>query len=151
MSTQLNFSSLLVPVDFSPASSSAVDCATSLASGEQPVLILLHVIDASLVEFAASHGWGAAEGIAAQMRQQAAAELEIYQERAKEGVDVDCIISEGVPFLEILRKADDFAIDAIVIGKVGRRGALDKLLFGGTAEKVLRGSRHPVIVLPFDE
>jgi nucleotide-binding universal stress UspA family protein len=63
-------------------------------------------------------------------------------------IAVDTLISEGLPFLEILRKADDFAVDAIVLGKIGTRGPVEKLLFGSTAEKVLRGSRRPVIVLP---
>ena len=150
MSKTIEFNSLLVPVDFSAASTAAVQRATVLASGDEPVLVLLHVIDASLVDIAESHGWGSRTGISAQMREQAEAELQRYREQTPEGIEVDTVISEGVPFLEILRKADDFAVDAIVIGKIGRRGAADKLLFGGTAEKVLRGSRHPVLVLPLD-
>ena len=64
---------------------------------------------------------------------------------------LDCdlpIICEGRPFMEILQKADDFAVDAIVMSKVGRRGKVEELLFGSTAEKVLRGSTKPVLVLP---
>lgn len=151
MDRPFDFNSLLVPVDFSPASSAAVQRAMSLASGDQPVVILLHVIDVSLVEFAVNHGWGSKAEITAQMRKQAEKDLERYRAQVPEGIEVDVLVSEGAPFLEILRKAEDFAVDAIVIGKFGWRGAVDKLLFGGTAEKVLRGSRHPVIVLPFDE
>lgn len=143
------FNSLLVPTDFSQASEAAVERAMSLASGEKPVLILLHVIDPSLVEFAAGHGWGSADEVIADMRQRAQEEMVNYEQRAQDGIEIDVIISEGVPFLEILRKAEDFAVDAIVIGKIGTRGAIEKLLFGSTAEKVLRGSRKPVIVLPF--
>ena len=149
MGDAFEFNSMLVPVDFSPASAAALDRAMSLASGATPVLILLHVIDLSLVDFATDHGWGSKEDVITKMRQRAERELELYCQRAKEriGLEIDVVISEGVPFLEILRKAEDFAVDAIIIGKTGTRGTIEKLLFGSTAEKVLRGSRRTVVVL----
>lgn len=146
----LEFNSLLVPVDFSPASQAAFQNALRLASGEKPVLIVLHVIDPTLVDFAVDHGWGSRADVTGQMRRRAEQEWDRYREQAKDGIEIDVLISEGAPFLEILRKSEDFAVDAIVIGKVGARGAVEKLLFGSTAEKVLRGSRRPVIVIPFD-
>jgi nucleotide-binding universal stress UspA family protein len=40
----------------------------------------------------------------------------------------------------------------IVMGKRGRRqGDLEEILFGSTAEKVLRGARVPVIFVPSTE
>lgn len=146
--TRFEFNSLLVPIDFSAASRAAVDQATLLASGEGPVLILLHVVDTSMIDFAVAHGWGSREDVASEMRRRAEEALAEFREHVGEDVEIDVIVSEGVPFLEILQKADDFAVDAIIIGKVGTRGALEKLLFGTTAEKVLRGSRRPVLVLP---
>lgn len=151
MSDRIQFNSLLVPVDFSPASEAAFNHAVNLASGEKPVLILLHAIDPSLVDFAVGHGWGSRAEVTAQIRRRAEEQLDAFRQRAKEGIEVETAISEGVPFLEILAKSEDFLVDAIVIGKVGARGSLEKLLFGSTAERVLRGSRRPVIVLPIEE
>jgi nucleotide-binding universal stress UspA family protein len=151
MNDPFEFNTLLVPIDFSPASEAAFGRTMSLATGEKPVLILLHVIDPTLVDFAVEHGWGSEAEITAQMRRLAEQEMEGYRERATKSTEIDTVVSEGVPFLEILRKSEDFAVDAIVLGKVGTRGAIEKLLFGSTAEKVLRGSRRPVIVLPFEE
>ncbi len=151
MNDPIQFESLLVPVDFSPVSEAAFNRALALAGGDRPVLILLHVLDPSLVEFAAAHGWGSKDEIAQQMRERAERELQNYKEGAGSRAEIDVIVSAGVPFLEILHKAEDFAVDAIVIGKIGTRGAIEKLLFGSTAEKVLRGSRRPVIVLPLEE
>lgn len=148
MTTAMEFNTLLVPVDFSPASENAFRRAQDLVSGENPVLILLHVIDPSLVAVAGTHGWGTSEEVTERMRKRAQDELEAIRTLARAGIEIDSLISEGIPFLEILRKADDFAVDAIVIGKVGTRGPIEKMLFGSTAEKVLRGSRRPVIVLP---
>jgi nucleotide-binding universal stress UspA family protein len=148
MNASLKFNCLLVPVDFSPASEAAFDQALTLARGDGAVLILLHVIDPALVNFATTHDWGTAEDVEKQMREQAKGALQSYKARAVDQCEIDTIVSTGIPFLEILRKAEDFAVDAIVIGKTGARGTLEQLLFGSTAEKVLRGSRYPVIVLP---
>ena len=94
MNEPIEFNSLLVPVDFSAASTAAVRRALALASGDQPVLILLHVIDASLVEFAVSHGWGSKAEVSSQMREQADAELQRYREQTPEGIEVDTIVSK---------------------------------------------------------
>lgn len=151
MNRPVQFESLLVPMDFSSASEIALKRAIELSCGADPVLILLHVIDTSLVEFATTHEWGSEEQVIARMRERAKRKLECWRERASERGQVDVVVSEGQPFLEILQKAEDFAVDAIVIGTTGTRGAIDKLLFGSTAEKVIRGSRFPVIVLPTEE
>jgi nucleotide-binding universal stress UspA family protein len=152
MANPTQFNSLLVPVDFSAASEAAVERAAGLLSGKDPVLILHHVIDPSLVRFAVEHGWGSADEVTGEMRARAERALEDCRRMAsaQDGIEIDAIVSEGPPFLEILRKSEDFAVDAIVIGKFGARGPVEKLLFGSTAEKVLRGSRRPVIVLPLE-
>ena len=81
MNEALQFNNLLVPVDFSAASAAAVNRALALASdGDQPVLILLHVVDTTLVDFAENHGWGSKGKVSSQMREQADAELQRYRE-----------------------------------------------------------------------
>jgi nucleotide-binding universal stress UspA family protein len=148
MNASIAFNSLLVPTDFSPPADEALRWALKLADGEEPVVILLHVIDPSLVDFVASHQFASHEVAQRTMREHAEKRLQELKHAAPAEITVDTLISEGLPFLEILRKADDFAVDAIVLGKIGTRGPVEKLLFGSTAEKVLRGSRRPVIVLP---
>ena len=150
MAPQVNFNSLLVPVDFSPSSRAAFQHAIALADGTDAVIIALHALDPMLIEFAETHDFGSHEEVVARMRQRAKRELELYKSEEKSGPEIETVICEGVPFLEILKKADDFAVDMIVMGKVGRRGQLEKLLFGSTAEKVLRAAKQPVVVLPFD-
>ena len=146
----IEFGTLLVPTDFSAASETALAQALSLNGGKKPVVILLHVIDPSLVNFAATHNFGSAAEVTQRMRLQAQQDLKALKERFQDRADIDTIACEGTPFVEILRKAEDFAVDAIVIAKVGARGAAEKLLFGSTAEKVVRGSRRPVVVLPIE-
>jgi len=54
------------------------------------------------------------------------------------------MILTGTPFLEILRTAKDKEVDLIVVGTHGRTG-LDHVLFGSTAEKVVRRASCPVV------
>jgi nucleotide-binding universal stress UspA family protein len=145
---KVDFNTLLVPVDFSENSKVAFAQALGLVSGDNPVVILLHVIESSFPEFAEAHDLGSRDQVVQRMRERAERLLAEYTDAALEGVEVDVIISEGRPFMEILQKSDDFAVDAIVMSKVGRPGKVEELLFGSTAEKVLRGSTKPVLVLP---
>lgn len=148
MHESIEFDNLLVPVDFSPASECALMRALRLASSEKSNVIVHHVIEPTLIDFAVDHGWGSRAEVTARIRERAEEKLAEYRKRNIHMAEMATLVSEGVPFLEILQKAKDFAVDAIVIGKVGTRGTIEKLLFGSTAEKVIRGSIYPVIVLP---
>ncbi len=150
MIRKADFNTLLVPVDFSDNSKVAFTQAIGLIYGGNPVIVLLHVIDSSLPEFAEAHDLGTRDDVSHRMRERAELLLEEYTSACPDGIEIDPIVCEGRPFMEILQKADDFAVDAIVMSKVGRRGKVEELLFGSTAEKVLRGSTKPVLVLPSD-
>ena len=65
-------------------------------------------------------------------------------------VEIVRMVTEGTPFYEIARHADELAVDAVVIAKTGQRDAREGLFFGSTAEKVVRACREPVIVLTHD-
>jgi nucleotide-binding universal stress UspA family protein len=146
----MELNTLLVPLDFSPISAGVFDAALELVRGDDAALILLHVIDPTLVDFAAGLEVVPREKIVATMRARAEDELAALKQRAADRVEVQTIVSEGIPFVEILRKAEDFQVDAILMGKHGMRGHIEKLLFGTTAERVIRGTARAVIVVPVD-
>ena len=150
MITPFELNALLVPVDFSPVSEAILDQAVRLLSGDEPLIFVLHVVDPSLADFAAMHGLGSREDVLKQMHAHAEGKLARLKARIPADIDVQEIISEGVPFVEIIRKAVDFQVGAIVMGKIGARGTIEKLLFGSTAERVLRGSTRPVLVIPVE-
>jgi nucleotide-binding universal stress UspA family protein len=150
MQSEFEFNTLLVPTDFSPSARVAFQRAVGMACGDDPLIILLHVIDHSLIDFACQHEFATQEAATQAARAWAERKLEEFLVDVKPRVEVRTIICEGQPFLEILKKAEEFLVDAIVMGKIGVRGSLEKLLFGSTAERVLRGATRPVVVLPVE-
>jgi len=140
---------ILVPIDFSPNSLRAIDFAASLIdpAGE---IYLLHVIDADFISRLHDEGFGEVEAATAQMRRRAEERLqEIVQERAGAEPRIDFMVVVGKPFMEILRVAADLDFELIVMGTHGRRqDSIEDLLFGSTAEKVLRATRIPVVCVP---
>jgi nucleotide-binding universal stress UspA family protein len=146
MSNPSPFNTLLVPTDFSAASLAAFNWSINCVDGDDPLVIVLHVLDSTIVDAITAHNFATHETVTQRLRKQAQEQLTDYGKT--ETVEVDSMIAEGVPFVEIIRKADDFAVDAIVMGRVGAQGKIEHFLFGSTAEKVIRGARRPVVVLP---
>jgi nucleotide-binding universal stress UspA family protein len=56
------------------------------------------------------------------------------------------LFKEGEPFMEIIQMAKKESVNLIVMGTHGRTG-LDHVLFGSTAEKVVRKSPCPVLTI----
>jgi len=60
--------------------------------------------------------------------------------------DIEKMVVRGVPFVEIIKTAREKNADLIVIGTHGRTG-IDHMLFGSTAEKVVRKAPCPVLTV----
>lgn len=141
---------LLVPVDFSPGSLRAIELALTTVDADGEVY-LLHVIDADFIARVSEAGFSSAEAATARLREQAEERLrQLVQEcRADSGPRLDSMVVIGKPFAEILRIASDLDFSLIVLSIHGRhRGDPEELLFGSTAEKVLRAARIPVLCVP---
>jgi nucleotide-binding universal stress UspA family protein len=140
---------ILVPVDFSANSLRAIDFALSAVdpNGE---ICLLHVIDSEFVSQLADEGFSDAAAATEKLRKNAESRFsETIANMPPDGPRIESMIVVGKPFAEILRVATDLDFQFIVIGTHGIRGeTLEDLLFGSTAEKVLRGSAIPVICVP---
>ena len=145
----LTSAEILVPVDFSPCSVNALRVAIAMAAPEGD-LTLLHVIDQHFVDDAAAAGLGTAEEITTRLRDRADTDFNAMLEGVQTGqVNVERMIVIGSPFVEILKIARDLDLPMIVMGVRGRSTPPEEMLFGSTAEKVLRGSRVPVLCVPF--
>jgi universal stress protein A len=58
--------------------------------------------------------------------------------------EIEKVVLKGIPYEELTRFAGEQAIDMIVLGTHGRKG-LDRMLFGSTAEQVVRYAPCPVL------
>jgi nucleotide-binding universal stress UspA family protein len=134
---------LLVAVDFSPASLRALDVALGWRGAGADVTVL-HVVDTALA--ARVHDLAICSLAEATTRQRARAERELAA-LAKRG-RFEPMIVEGEPFTEIIKVAADLECDLIVVGIRGVGRGLDRLLFGSTAEKILRGASQAVLCIP---
>ena len=148
MKNAVTFNSLLVPTDFSDNAWSAFEFALALVDGDESEIMVVHAVDPAIVDHLVELGVGDHDTVYDSVKKNALARLQRYAESSSEAVTIDTLVCEGEPFLEITRKAEEFAVDAIVMSKVGTRNRPESLLFGSTAEKVLRGAAKPVIVLP---
>jgi universal stress protein A len=145
----LKSAEILVPIDFSPCSINALRVAIAMAAPDGD-LTLLHVIDEDFVKDAVAAGLGIADDIRARLREQAESSFTTAVEGLETGsVNVERMIVVGIPFIEILKIARDLDLPMIVMGVRGRSTPPEEVLFGSTAEKVLRASRVPVLCVPY--
>lgn len=112
-------------------------------------LTLLHVIDEEFIEAAVATGLGSTEDLRQRLKEQAEANFTNMLEGLDTGkVNMEKMIVVGLPFVEILKIARDLDLPMIVMGVRGQSTPAEELLFGSTAEKVLRGTRVPVLCVP---
>lgn len=136
---------LLVAVDFSAGSRRALDLALALCPRGE--VTALHVVDTEFAARVEAHGVAASADVVTKLRSRASEEFGwLAQERQQRRFDT--MIVEGLPFVEIIKIAKDLEVDMIAMGMHRANFRVDELLFGSTAEKVLRASHCPVLCVP---
>jgi nucleotide-binding universal stress UspA family protein len=138
---------ILIATDFSDAAQRAFRHAVELARRMESELFVVHV--ARKLEPAVP--WSRTNrAVVAQLRREAVGEargaLEALAEQA-EDVKVTACLAEGVPHEEILAEARRRRAELVVVATRGR-ALSERLLLGSTAERVLRKSTVPVLVVP---
>jgi nucleotide-binding universal stress UspA family protein len=141
---------ILFSTDFSRCSESAAAYALDLAGRYGASLHVLHVI----YDIEKNAGWYVShistintETLYAEMRASAEEEMRRMGTELFGGLeDIEYILVRGMPHEEILKCAAERGMDMIVMGSHGRKG-LDRVIFGSTAAKVLRGAACPVLTV----
>ena len=146
-----DFSTILVAVDFSDSSDNAFQMALTLAEKFSAQLIILHVINEpiDLRGFYVPHI--SFEKLEEEIEQGAKKMMESFCRQHIHGFDnYESLIVPGLPYDEVINQAEAKGADLIVLGTHGRTG-LDHVLFGSTAEKVVRKSKVPVLTVRLEE
>jgi nucleotide-binding universal stress UspA family protein len=140
---------VLVAVDFSECCRLALRRAMSLLAQPLGRVVVLHVIDNDFVEHYLRQQRGDRDQVQKELFLRAKSDLrEFLQEERLSAQDVKAVVCQGVPFLEINKKAVELDADVVVLGTCGKTGDMNSIFFGGTAEKVLRFISRPVLCVP---
>jgi nucleotide-binding universal stress UspA family protein len=139
------FTKILLPTDFSVCSTVAAGVARSLAERFGSRIAVLHVLDEPATLDPMFRGDIPLEMLRSRMENFAQQNMDAFLARCFSGFEsFDTIIATGVPYREIIGKAREIAADLVVIGTHGRTG-VEHVIFGSTAEKVVRMSPCPVL------
>lgn len=142
---------ILVAIDFSDSSSNAFKMALGMAQTFAARLVVLHVINepVDLRGFYVPHI--SFEKLEEEITDGANKMMKSFCKRnLADYPDHECLIVPGLPYEQIICQAEAKSADMIVLGTHGRAG-LDHVLFGSTAEKVVRKSPLPVLTVRLEE
>lgn len=145
----LQLRKVLLPTDFSGCANYAMSYAASIARATGATIICVHVVEPIVPAVGYT---GLAEpmpiaDISEQLEDSAERELPQLAECEEfNGLDVEEVIVHGDAAAEIVRVAAEQEVDLIVVSSHGRTG-LGRILFGSTAEAVVRHASCPVLVV----
>ncbi|HEY6950866.1 MAG TPA: universal stress protein [Bacteroidota bacterium] len=127
-----NVRTILCPTDFSEYSNYAIPYAVSVARHYRARIILLHVADLTVQN--------------PELLAQKFPELKLYHEQADE-IAVEKLVGRDVdPENTIVRLAEEYNVDLIVMGTHGARG-MRRVQIGNVVEEVVRRTAAPVLTI----
>ncbi|HMU42374.1 MAG TPA: universal stress protein [Ignavibacteriaceae bacterium] len=142
-----NIKKILVPIDFSDYSKSALRYAVSFAKLFNSEMVLIYVVEPIIYPPDFSMGQIAIPSMNTEWDKTANEQLEKLSKSEIPGnIKVKTLVKTGKPFVEIIETAADENTDLIIIATHGHSG-VEHILFGSTAEKVVRKAPCPVLTL----
>jgi nucleotide-binding universal stress UspA family protein len=138
------YRNIAIATDGSENTQRAIEYGIKFAKFSGATVYALHVVDTSSLSQSWTAGWETMYELLRNEGQRAISNVKEYGEAS--GVDVKEVLLEGHPSSEIIDFAENNNIDLIVMGTLGKTG-LDRFLLGSVAEKVVRNSKVPVLVV----
>jgi len=138
----------LVPTDFSSCARKAAEEALMLAKSFSGRVVFFHILDFSpAYTIAYAHDLGVSVPISPPSPEEIEPEWQAFLSGLPlEKVDWEKLTEEGQAAAAIVHQAEHLQADMIVIGTHGR-GALQHMLLGSVAEKVVRTASRPVLTI----
>ncbi len=147
---------ILYTTDLSANSAYAFRYAINSATKHDAEIIILHVVEEMAPFFDEVRLKAISDERITEAMDRIRKRLKIFCDRELKN-DPECVgrvasieVCQGYPPEEILRKADEFSCDVIVMGTHGK-GIIRHSFLGSAAQKVLRRVRKPVFVIPLPE
>ncbi len=138
---------ILVPIDFSDYSKNALKYAVNFVETFKAEMFLIYVVEPVIYPPDFSMGQIAIPSVNTEWDERAKEELKkLAESEIPKEIKVQTIVKTGKPFIEIIDTATEKDIDLIVIATHGHSG-VEHILFGSTAEKVVRKAPCPVLTL----
>lgn len=141
------YRNIVIATDGSENTQKAISYGIEIAKLSGATIHALYVVDVasfSSIPMSSEGGWEAMYEI---LRTEGEKAVSVVKEKGEAaGVEVREVVLEGHPVSEIIKFADNNNIDLIVLGTLGKTG-LDRFLLGSVAEKVVRSSKVPVMVV----
>ena len=143
----INIRRILVPIDFSEHSKNALKYAVPFAQQFKASIDLIYVVEPTIYPADFSFGQIGFPNVEEELRTRGIVELEnlITKEIAGRVVSRKTVRT-GKPFYEINQYALEENISLIIIATHGHT-VMEQILFGSTAEKVVRKAPCPVLVV----
>jgi universal stress protein A len=142
---------ILFPTDFSNYANYALKYAIAMATHFNATLYVLHVNVLLAQNYPPEVYQGMDVDYIAYLKHCAKENLEkVVPPEIKKQIQVEEILEKGVPYQEIVRKAQSLGVDVIVMSTRGRTG-LDHTLTGSTTERVVSLSPCPVLSIKYPE
>ena len=142
-----NIKKVLVPIDFSDYSKAALRYAINFAKMFKAEMILVYVVEPVIYPPDFSMGQIAIPSVNTEWDTKAKEELDkLAKNEIPDSIKVTNLIKTGKPFLEVIDTATELDADIIIIATHGHTG-VEHILFGSTAEKVVRKAPCPVLTL----
>lgn len=139
------YKNIVIATDGSENSRKAIFYGIKIAKLSGATVYAVHVIDTPSI---VSEVWTAGKELIHEMMVRDGKKILSETKKIIEdyGVEVKDVLLNGHPGEEIIRFAEDNNMDLIVMGTLGATG-LEKFLMGSVAEKVVRHSKVPVMVV----
>jgi nucleotide-binding universal stress UspA family protein len=138
---------ILIPIDFSSYSKEALKYAIPFARKFKAELLLLHVVEPAIYPADFNFGQVGIPAIEDELRAKAEEELKkLVEVETKRRARSSTMVRVGKPFIEIITAAKEEQIDLIIMATHGHSG-IEQILFGSTAERVVRKAHCPVLTV----
>ncbi|WP_340202290.1 universal stress protein [Ascidiimonas sp. W6] len=137
---------ILVPVDFSEHSEYALEVAATIAKKYNAEITVLHMLGLSEAVLSREEASGLSEAV--YYMKLAKQRFDSFLDKAYlKGIKIKELVQNYKVFSEINEAAMEQEIDLIVMGSHGTGGGINEIFIGSNAEKVVRTSKIPVLVI----